>query len=171
MNREKINSLWRNELSAIEAYQETLGAKEWKLGEGDPEVDELFHILVDHVQAASLLGTKIRRLDFIRAADELEAPDKWSELGTLAGGLFHDARVFSDKAGLRVLKEGEECSLEDYEHMLQDTTMPLTLKRLISKLVSKQRAHIRALSGLVSTPKNRSLRHEKRNAKDPLFCA
>ncbi len=171
MNREEIYSLWRNELSAIEAYQETLGAKEWKLGEGDPEVDELFQILVDHVQAASLLGTKIRRLDVIRAADELEAPDKWSELGTLAGGLFHDAHVFSDKAGLKVLREGEECSLEDYEHMLQDTTIPRTLKPLISKLVSKQRAHIRALSGLVSTPKKGSLGHEKRNAKHPLFCA
>ena len=156
MNRDEINSLWRNELSAIEAYQETLGAKEWKLGEGDPEVDELFHILVDHVQAAALLGSKIRRLEVIRAADELEPPGKWSELGTLAGGLFHDAHVFSDKAGLKVLKQGEECSLEDYEHTLQDTAMPRTLKPLISKLVSKQRAHIRALSGLMS--------------KDPLLC-
>ena len=156
MNREEINSLWRNELSAIEAYQETLGAKEWKLGEGDPEVDELFHILVDHVQAASLLGTKIRRLDVIRAADELEPQGKWSELGTLAGGLFHDAHVFSDKAGLKVLKQGEECSLEDYEHMLQDTAMPRTLKPLISKLVSKQRAHIRALSGFDVAPENES---------------
>ncbi|MDQ3565136.1 MAG: hypothetical protein M3436_13690 [Pseudomonadota bacterium] len=152
MNREEINSLWRNELSAIEAYQETLGAKEWKLGEGDPEVDELFHILVDHVQAASMLGTKIRRLDVIRAADELEPRNTLSELGTLAGGLFHDAHVFSDKAGLKVLKQGEECGLEDYEHMLQDTAMPRTLKPLISKLASKQRAHIRALSGLMSKP-------------------
>ncbi len=150
MNREEINSLWRNELSAIEAYQETLGAKEWKLGEGDPEVDELFRILVDHVQAASLLGTKIRRLDVIRAADELEPQSKWSELSTLASGLFHDAHVFSDKAGLRVLMQGEECSLENYEHMLQDTAMSRTLKPLISKLVSKQRTHIRALSGLMS---------------------
>ena len=147
MNREEINSVWRNELSAIEAYQETLGAKEWKLGEGDPEVDELFHILVDHVQAASLLGTKIQRLDVIPAAEELEPQ---------AGGLFHDAHVFSEKAALRVLKQGEECSLEDYEHMLQDTAMPRTLKPLISKLVRKQRAHIRALSRLMS--------------KDPLFC-
>ena len=156
MNREEINSLWRNELSAIEAYEETLGAKEWKLGEGDPEVDELFHILVDHVQAASLLGTKIRRLDVIPAADELEPRGKWSDLGTLAGGLFHDAHVFSDKAGLKVLKQGEESSLENYEHMLQDAAMSRTLTSLISKLVSKQRAHIRALSGLMS--------------KDPLFC-
>ncbi|MGH8534176.1 MAG: hypothetical protein ACREV1_16030 [Gammaproteobacteria bacterium] len=171
MNREEMKSLWRNELSAIAAYQETLGAKEWKLGEGDAEVDELFRILVDHVQAASLLGTKIRRLDVIPAAEELEPPGKWSKLGTLAGGLFHDAHVFSDKAGLKVLKGSEECSLEDYEHMLQDTGMPRTLKPLISKLVSKQRTHIRALSGLVSRPQKRSSRHEKRNARDPLFCA
>ncbi|MGH8487416.1 MAG: hypothetical protein ACREXS_00705 [Gammaproteobacteria bacterium] len=156
MNREEMKSLWRNELSAIEAYQETLGAKEWKLGEGDPEVDQLFHILVDHIQAASLLETKMRRLDVIRTADELEGPGKWSGLSTVAGGLFHDAHVFSDKAGLKVLKQGEECSLEDYEHMLQDTAMPPSMKPLISKLVRKQRAHIRALSGLMS--------------KDPLFC-
>ena len=50
-----------------------------------------------------------------------------------------------NRAGLRVLKQGEECSLEDYEHMLPDTAMPRTLKPLISKLVSKQRAHIRTL--------------------------
>ena len=152
MNREEINSLWRNELSAIEAYQQTLGAKEWKLSEGDPEVDELFRILVDHVQAASLLGTKIRRLDVIRAADELEAPGKWSELGTLAGGLFRDAHVFSDKARLKVLKQGEECSLENYEHMLQETATPRTLKPLINKLANKQRAHIRALSVMSKDP-------------------
>ncbi len=40
-----------------------------------------------------------------------------------------------NRAGLRVLKQGEECSLED-EHMLPDAAMPRTLKPLISKLVS-----------------------------------
>ena len=51
--------------------QGSIEDREWKLGGGDPEVDELFHILVDHVQAAALLGTKIRRLDVIPAAEEL----------------------------------------------------------------------------------------------------
>jgi len=60
-----------NELSAIEAYQGTLGAKEWKLGDGDPEIDELFHILVDHVQAASLLGRTLGRLKRMPLVSEL----------------------------------------------------------------------------------------------------
>ncbi len=41
-----------------------------------------------------------------------------------------------NRPGLRVLKQGEECSLEDYEHMLPDAAMPRTFKPLISKLVS-----------------------------------
>ena len=45
------------------------------------------------------------------------------------------SEVIMNRAGLRVLKQGEECSLED-EHMLPDAAMPRTLKPLISKLVS-----------------------------------
>jgi hypothetical protein len=152
MNREEINTLWMNELSAIEAYQGTLGAKEWKLGDGDPEIDELFHILVDHVQAASLLGRTLGRLKRMPSVSELKPQGKWSEFGTLAGGLFRDANVFGDTAGLEILKEGEECSLEDYEQMLHDTAVPKNLRPLIRKLVTKQRTHVRCLSGLMSRP-------------------
>ncbi|MGH8526115.1 MAG: hypothetical protein ACREXY_18500 [Gammaproteobacteria bacterium] len=150
MNRKEIGTLWSNELSAIEAYQGTLGAKQWKLGDGDPEIDELFHILVDHVQAASLLGRKFGQLKRMPSVSELRPQGKWSEFGAMAGGLFRDANVFSDKAGLEILKEGEECSLEDYEQILQDTATVNNLRPLIGKLVTKQRAHIRSLSGLMS---------------------
>lgn len=149
MNRKEISTLWSNELSAVEAYQGTLGAKEWKLGDGDPEIDELFHILVDHVQAASLLGRKLDRIKRMPSVSELEPQGKWPEFGTLAGGLFRDANVFSDKAGFAILKEGEECSLEDYEQILQDTATVKNLRPLIGKLVTKQRAHIRSLGGLM----------------------
>lgn len=152
MNREELNTLWINELSAIEAYQGMLGAKEWKLGDGDPQADELFRILVDHVRAASLLGRTLGRIKGPPAAGELESQGKRSELGTLAGGLFRDANVYSDKAGLEILKVGEACTLEDYEQMLQDTAVPKSLRPLIRKLAMKQRTHIRCLSALVSRP-------------------
>lgn len=148
MNREEISTLWRNELLAIEAYQGALGAKEWKLGAGDPEIDELFRILVDHVQAASLLGRKFGRLKRMPSVSGHKAQGKWSEFGTLAGGLFRDANMFSDKAALEILKAGEECSLEDYEQILRDTAIVETLKPLIGRLVTKQRVRIRSLKDL-----------------------
>lgn len=96
-----------------------------------------------------------------------EPPGRWSEAGAHAGGLFRDANVFSDKAALEILKEGETCCLEDYERMLRDTAS-VKLRPLIGKLVTKQRAHIRSLDGLMSRLENGSSEGEKHEVKGPV---
>lgn len=117
MNRRKINHFLRTELSAVETYQRAVGEKEWKLLRGDPEIPTLFHILVDHIQAASQLGTEIERLGAPPGNGSL-AWGSWSNLGAESAKLFSDANLFGSKAGLRALKEGEETALRHYRGLL-----------------------------------------------------
>ena len=62
MNHLKINQLLNTELSAVETYEEALQEKDWKVLSPDPQIQALFHILVDHLQAASQLATEVQRL-------------------------------------------------------------------------------------------------------------
>jgi len=62
MNHRKINQLLNTELSAVETYEEALQEKDWNVLSPDPQIQALFHILVDHLQAASQLGTEVQRL-------------------------------------------------------------------------------------------------------------
>jgi hypothetical protein len=61
MNHRKIDHLLNTELSAVEIYEQAL-EKDWKVLGADPQTQALFHILVDHVHAASQLATQVQRL-------------------------------------------------------------------------------------------------------------
>jgi hypothetical protein len=62
MNHRQINHLLNTELSAVETYEQALQEKNWKVLGPDPQIQALFHILVDHVHAASQLATEVQRL-------------------------------------------------------------------------------------------------------------
>ncbi|MGH8508575.1 MAG: ferritin-like domain-containing protein [Gammaproteobacteria bacterium] len=167
MNRRKINHLLRTELSAVETYQRALGEKEWKLLHGDPELPTLFHILVDHIQAASQLGKEIERLN-APPGNGAHAWGMGSNLGTESAKLFSDANLFGSKAGLRALKESEESALQDYRGLLRAVPTPSEMRPLIDNLIAKQQAHVKALEALMvgnGTPFDRNGRSSVSNTR------
>lgn len=148
MNHLKVNQLLNTELSAVETYEEALQEKDWKVLSPDPQIQALFHILVDHLQAASQLGTEVQRLGG-RPANGTQAWDSWSHRRMDAGRLLGDVNRFGDKAALEALKEGEESGLKEYQAGLHHQTLPPEVKPLIRSLKTKQQAHVRALDDLM----------------------
>jgi len=61
VNHHEINHLLNTELSAVETYEEALQGS--GRSSPDPQIQALFHILVDHLHAASQLGTEVQRFD------------------------------------------------------------------------------------------------------------
>jgi len=80
MNHRKINHLLNTELSAVETYEQALQEKEWKVLSPDPQIQALFHIVVDHVQAASQLATEVQRL----GGRPVNGPKTWDSLSHCA---------------------------------------------------------------------------------------
>ncbi|MGQ0594727.1 MAG: DUF2383 domain-containing protein [Gammaproteobacteria bacterium] len=153
MNHRKINHLLNTELSAVETYEQALQDKEWKVLSPDPQIQALFHILVDHLQAVSQLGTEVQRLGGTPVNDtQTRAWDSWSHRRMDAARLFGDVNRFGDKAALEVLKEGEETGLKEYQAVLHHRALSPEVKSLIKSLKTKQQAHVRALDNLMSRP-------------------
>jgi len=149
MNHRRINHLLNTELSAVETYEHALQEKEWKVRGPDPQIQALFHILVDHVQAASQLATEVQRLEG-RPVNGTKAWDSLSHLRMDAASLFGDAIPFGDKAAaLEALKEGEESGLKEYQAILHHDALSPEVKPLIGSLKTKQQAHVRALKDLM----------------------
>jgi Domain of unknown function (DUF2383) len=148
MNHRKINHLLNTELSAVETYEQALQEKEWKVLGPDPQIQALFHILVDHVQAASQLATEVQRLGG-RPVNGTKAWNSLSHLRMDAATLFGDANPFADKAALEALKEGEESGLKEYQAVLHHDALSPEVKPLIGSLETKQQAHVRALEDLM----------------------
>ncbi len=150
MNHRKINHLLNTELSAVETYEQALQEKEWKVLGPDPQIQALFHILVDQVQAASRLATEVRRLGGRPVnGTKAWAWDSLSHLHMDAASLFGDANPFRDKAALDTLKEGEESGLKEYQAVLHRDALSPEVKPLIGSLETKQKAHVRALKDLM----------------------
>ncbi len=149
MNHRKINHLLDTEISAVETYEQALQEKEWKVLGPDPQIQALFHILVDHVQAVSQLATEVQRLGGT-PVNGTKAWDRLSHLRTDAARPFGDANPFGHKAALEALKEGEESGLKEYQAVLHHDALPSAVKPLIGSLETKQQAHVRALEDLMT---------------------
>ncbi|MGH8563669.1 MAG: hypothetical protein ACREXW_06100 [Gammaproteobacteria bacterium] len=149
MNHRKIEHLLNAELSAVETYEQTLQENEWKVLGPNPQIQALFHILVDHVQAASQLATEVQRLGGRPVNGTKEPWDRSSPLRTDAASLFGDANPFGDKAALETLKESEESGLKEYQAVLHHQALSPEVKPLIRSLKTKQQAHVRALDDLM----------------------
>jgi len=149
MNHRKIKHLLNTEISAVETYEQALQEKEWKVLGPDPQVQALFHILVDHVQAASQLATEVQRLRPVNGTKATKGWDSLSHLRMDAARLFGDANPFGDKAALEALKEGEESGLKEYQAVLRHDALSPEVKPLIGSLETKQHAHVRALEDLM----------------------
>lgn len=140
---DELNKLLKNELSAIETYQQALEKKDT-----DPEhitaINELSAILDDHQRAASRIKVAIEQ----KGGEPVRTSGAW---GTWSKVVMGTAQLFGDKAALKALKEGEESGLEEYESVLNDTAISQDVKALASDLVATQRMHVQRLDGLMSS--------------------
>ncbi len=121
---DEMNKLLTSELSAIETYQQALDKKDT-----DPAhvtaIDALSRILTDHQRAASRIEAAIRE----KGGEPVHSSGAWGTWSTIVMGT---AQLFGDKAALKVLKEGEEKGLKEYEEVLSDTGTLQDQKTLIS---------------------------------------
>jgi len=142
MTSDQIKTLLRNELSAVEAYQQALGKGEDRLGH-EREFEQLSAILNDHQRAAARLETLIRKVGGTPTQDS-GAWGAWSKI------VMGTAKLFGEKSALKALKEGEESGLKEYHDILRDPAIRGDLKTEIDAFAANQIAHIRALDDLMA---------------------
>lgn len=135
---EWLHRLLRGQLSAVETY--TQGAEKCK---GASCAAEVQTILSEHRETADTLAQHIRQRG--------ETPDTssgvWGSWATLVTGT---ATLFGDAATFKVLKEGEEHGLKEYEAALADEHLDAECKTLIlNTLIPRQKKHIETMDRLM----------------------
>ena len=142
-NIELLNKFLKDELSAVETYQQALD----KLKE-DVELGKsvsLTPIYVDHQEAVSSLQALINRLDGTPAEDS-GVWGAWAQI--VIGG----AELLGSTETLKALKEGEKNGAGDYEKALLDAELSDDIRSLIeTKLLVSKQANIRTLDRLLET--------------------
>lgn len=132
---EPLNRLLRGELSAVETYQQAL-----ENVSDQSALSVLERISDEHMQAVSMLREQIRQFGGI--ADE--SSGAW---GLFAQAVEGTARVFGDTASLKVLKEGEEHGLKEYQAIMDDPELLPEFKSLLTeRLQLRQKEHIETLT-------------------------
>ncbi|MDP2393213.1 MAG: DUF2383 domain-containing protein [Methylococcaceae bacterium] len=140
-NIETINKLLKNELAAVESYQQALDKLREDVSLGESE--HLRPIYQDHKTAVSSLQTHSRSLGGTPA----ETSGAW---GTWATLVLESASILGNRSALKALRQGENSGLDDYEEALKDSELSEDLHSLIAtKLLPAQQAHIRTLDRLL----------------------
>ncbi len=138
----KLDTLLKNELSAVETYQQALDKMRDQAGLG--EAQDLVAICEDHKDSAARLETQIRQLGAMPPTDS-GAWGTWSKI------VMGSAKLLGDDAALSALREGEESGAEDYQAALQDSGVPSDIRNLIqTTLLPRQQAHIQTLQRLIA---------------------
>jgi uncharacterized protein (TIGR02284 family) len=139
----KLNSLLRDEISAVETYQQALD----KL-RSEPEIAEtaqISSICEDHRDSANKLREQIIR-NGGKPTEDSGAWGTWSKM--VMGG----AKLLGDKAALTALRQGEENGMQDYQEALQETDLPADVRNLIqTTLLPRQQQHLNVLNRLIES--------------------
>ncbi|BBA36750.1 uncharacterized protein sS8_4827 [Methylocaldum marinum] len=140
----KLNTLLRDEISAVETYQQALD----KL-RSEPEIAEtaqISSICEDHRDSANKLRERIIR-NGGKPTEDSGAWGTWSKM--VMGG----AKLIGDKAALTALRQGEENGIQDYQDALQETDLPADVRNLIqTTLLPRQQQHLNVLNRLIESP-------------------
>jgi hypothetical protein len=135
----KLNSLLRGEISAIETYHQAIE----KIGENN-HLAEIRRLHDDHIEAANILRKHIHG----HGGDPAKGSGAW---GAFAKAVAGTAKLFGNAAALKALKEGEEQGIFEYENALKDDELPADCKSLIeTKLLPQTKAHIPVLDHLLT---------------------
>lgn len=108
----QLTSFLRAEISAVETYDQCLEKIDTA-----PIKSELETLRASHVRRAQLLTARIRTL----GAEPPVSPRPWNGVANLIDG---GAQIFSDKAALSALEEGEAQGLVDYQRNLVKLSPP-----------------------------------------------
>lgn len=140
-NINTLNKFLKDELSAMETYQQVLNSLKNEVGLGNSE--SLMPIYDDHSEAVFSLQGLIRRLD----GTPVESSGAF---GTWAKMLMGGATMMGHKSALKALHEGEKNGAKDFEAALEDAELPSDIRALIeTKLLPDQQEHIRVLEQLL----------------------
>lgn len=131
----RLDTLVRDELTAVEIYNQALR----KVGFLTPGGAELQRIEREHAEAVQLLRERLARRG--------EEPPRGSGFrGAWSKAMEGTAKIFGNRAAIRVLRAGEKHGLHDYEDALKDSALDAEIKELIrTKLLPRTRAHIPVL--------------------------
>jgi hypothetical protein len=136
-----LNELLRGQYAAVETYTQALE----KLGVYT-DAGPIFEALRDHKAATKATLQEIARLGGVPATSS----GVW---GTWAQAVTGGAKLLGSNAALKVLKEGEEHGIKEYEEVLQQGDVASTFKdQTLSTFLPNQKKHITELDRLM-TPK------------------
>ncbi len=134
-----INELLRGELAAVETYRQALD----KFGAGTNSAD-LRKFYDQHQDAVSQLKQQVIKLGETPAT----SAGPW---GAWAKAVEGSAKVFGETAALKVLKEGEEHGVKEYQELLDNKNAPAEVKELVrSSLLPQLEQHIAVLDKIIS---------------------
>ena len=126
-----LNALLRNELSAVETYQQALSEPA-----DESRSCALQALATEHAEAAQALKTRIEEL----GAVPVSGSGMWGVVMRTAEGA---AKLFGPGAALLALREAEEHRVKKYESSLVDVDLDLESRVLIgSLLLPKAQAHL-----------------------------
>jgi uncharacterized protein (TIGR02284 family) len=131
-----LNSLLRGEIAATETYNQALAKFK-----GDADEGRLREIRDNHREAANAWRQHIHR----GGGDPDQDSGAWGLFAKAAEGT---AKQFGKAAAVKVLEEGEESGLHDYEETLTRSDLPLECQALIRRLIPETQEHIRRLQGM-----------------------
>jgi osmotically-inducible protein OsmY len=137
-----LNRCLRSELSAIETYRQALDRDRQQYGTST-DFQRLSEMLRDHEDAASRLREAVRRAGGEPSTDS-GAWGTWSKM------IMGAAKLFSDTASLKALKEGEESGQGDYQRFQRECHPSAELYDLASELMGRQQRHIRDLDSMIA---------------------
>jgi Domain of unknown function (DUF2383) len=144
-NLKTIEKLLKDELSAMETYQQAL--EKFRITGGQFMTNSLTPIFGAHKVAVSSLEALITKLGGTPQKDT----GVW---GSWAKLILEGASLLGKQSAIKVLLEGEKNGVGDYEQALKDTTLSSEVRTLIeTKLLPVQQSHIRSLDRLLdATP-------------------
>jgi hypothetical protein len=136
---EELNKCLRNELSAIDTYEQVLEKNRARYGQ-DAKLERLAQILNEHREAAARLRNIIEQQGGTASTDT-GAWEAWSKR------VMRAAKRLCDKAALEALKEGEASGLHEYERIAQNGGA--STENVVSSFIGRQQAHIQDLDRLI----------------------
>lgn len=144
-NVKTIEKLLKDELSAMETYQQAL--EKFRVTSGQFMTNSLTPIFSAHKSAVSSLEAQITKL----GGTPQKGTGAW---GSWAKLILEGASLLGKQSTIKVLLEGEKSGEVDYEAALKDTTLSSEVRNLIeTKLLPAQQLHIRSLDRLLdATP-------------------
>lgn len=136
---DRVNSLLRGELSAVETYRQAIDKEGSAAG-------ELAALRAQHASAVTQLQARVTALGGKPAVES----GAW---GAFAAAVTGTAKVFGNDAAMKALQTGEEQGTRSYESALDDADVDATTKTLIrDTLLPRQREHAATLQRLIDAP-------------------